>query len=943
MPNNLNHNNAIKGRSLKLALLPIAGITLILTALLAALYLTQLSKISLERGYHLSRLFAQLTYQSMHNRLLLQSVVHTSVTDSDIIAVRVYDLNKSPLIHSGPRFSPEANINPEKFGLDPSHQELSDSTLYIVPIHADHDAFAPFGWLIVEISTDDFTLLEYKTLLLAILAGLIAACLSAYLVIGYSRQIGEGIDQILKGIKQLKKGQHDLHIEATELTEFDDVFNALNSLALGLKETQDDIQRNIDQSIEDLRETLETIEIQNIELDLARKEAVEASRVKSDFLANTSHEIRTPLNGIIGFTSLLLKTTVSEQQREYLRTIQSSSQGLLTIINDVLDFSKIETGRLQLDYIPLHLRHVIEDAMQIMAPAAHEKNIQLILHIDRKLPSHLLGDPLRLKQILTNLVSNAIKFSSGGNVIINAALKATEETQVEVEISVQDSGVGVSEQDREKLFQAFSQIDTSNTRKHGGTGLGLAVSKGLIRRMNGEIGVKSSGQGGALFWFTARFGVEQESYQQEATHLLANCHFGIYSANEQLANHMREIIKAESGVLFTGNSIAEILTLVKSQSQINQPLEVVFYDIEPQLERNFDLQNLAEFVNKLLLHYSCKTVFLTTPSARRAIEHNLTNIQCEYLEKPLIQSRVLSLLRNELMPEKEETKLGRKIAPFDTRPKILAVDDNPANLQLVGELLNGLGMDVTLASDGKQAIELAERQLFDLIFMDLQMPIMDGIEATKVIRNKESGKRRTPIVALTAHAMAEQKSQLLLAGMDDYLSKPVSEAQLAHIINRWLKARNLQKNWLKLERSTDALTPDIDVAPESPKIVDLNRSLVLANNKPNLAKDMLSMLLIGLKSDQDNIKLHHSTNDYDALEAVVHRLHGGCCYCGVEALRLAAHDLDKSLQCKDYSAIKEQVERLDCQINNLQNWASEHDLDILFEIEEQEAGALSSK
>ena len=241
MPNKLNHSRVLKGRSLKLALLPIAGITLILTALLASLYITQLSKISLERGYHLSRLFAQLTYQSMHNRLLLQSVAHTSVTDGDIVAVRVYDLNKSPLIHSGPRFSADADINPEKFGLDPSHQKLDDSTLFIVPIHADHDAFAPFGWLIVEISNDDFTLLEYKTFLLAMLAGLAAAFFSSYLVIGYSRQIGQGIDQILLGIKQLKKGKLDLHIESTELNEFDDVFAGLNSLALDLKENQDEI------------------------------------------------------------------------------------------------------------------------------------------------------------------------------------------------------------------------------------------------------------------------------------------------------------------------------------------------------------------------------------------------------------------------------------------------------------------------------------------------------------------------------------------------------------------------------------------------------------------------------------------------------------------------------------------------------------------------------
>ncbi|UTA46280.1 response regulator [Simiduia sp. 21SJ11W-1] len=932
---------SIKRRSLRIALLPTALLTLALALLLTGLYVHQLGKLSIDRGYHLSRLLSQLTYQSMHNRLLLQSVVQTSVSDGDIRAVRVYDLNRNPLIHAGNSFSLVAQLDPARFALDANHQILDDSTLFIVPIHADHDSFAPFGWLAVEISNDDYTLLEYQTLLLALVLGMAAAIASGAIALNYGQQLSTSLNDLKLGLQQLQSGALNTRLEGSNLPELNELLTAFNKLALSLKESREEIQRNMDQSIEDLRETLETIEIQNIELDLARKEAVEASRVKSDFLANTSHEIRTPLNGIIGFTSLLLKTPLTDQQKEYMRTIQHSSQGLLTIINDVLDFSKIESGRLQLDYVPMQLRQVVEEAMQIMAPAAHEKHIQLILLIDRSLPTHLLGDPLRLKQVLTNLVSNAIKFSHGGNVIIRAELKQLEETQVEVSITVEDSGVGVSEQDRSKLFQAFSQADSSNSRKHGGTGLGLAVSKGLIKRMHGEIGVKNSDTGGALFWFTAQFGIEQESYQQQPQHQLANCHFAMLSNNTQLCTQVKEIVGAESGKIILAKSTQELVALVKKQAQINMPVEAIFYDIEPQQERRLDFKDLNELICQMRDHYSCNMFLLGTPSARRVVEHNLPDQTGNFLEKPITQARLLNMIRAGLTPEKEETRIGQQ-SSFDHKPSILAVDDNPANLQLVGELLSGLGMDVTLASDGKQAVEIADKQIFDMVFMDLQMPIMDGIEATKIIRSRELGKRRTPIVALTAHAMAEQKSQLLLAGMDDYLSKPVSEAQLAHVINRWLKARKMHAGWIK--EIHELQTPKIETTqPEAgskvQRVVDLQESLALANNKPHLARDMLSMLLNTLESDQQSIQQSFASEDYKTLESTVHRLHGGCCYCGVAKLREAAHDLDRSLQAKETGKLEIQIERLNIEIDALLQWGKSHDVDVLFAADETEVSS----
>ena len=269
-----------------------------------------------------------------------------------------------------------------------------------------------------------------------------------------------------------------------------------------LQNAQEELQHSIDQATEDVRQNLETIEIQNIELDLARKEALEASRIKSEFLANMSHEIRTPLNGILGFTHLLQKSELTPRQLDYLGTIEKSADSLLGIINEILDFSKIEAGKLVLDSIPFNLRDLLQDTLTILAPAAHAKQLELVSLVYRDTPLSLVGDPLRLKQILTNLVSNAIKFTREGTIVARAMLEEEHEDSVQLRISIQDTGIGLSNQDVRALFQAFSQADNSLSRQPGGTGLGLVISKRLIEQMGGEIGVDSTPGEGSEFWIS---------------------------------------------------------------------------------------------------------------------------------------------------------------------------------------------------------------------------------------------------------------------------------------------------------------------------------------------------------------------------------------------------------------------------------------------------------
>src|SRR5690554_4080289 len=354
-------------------------------------------------------------------------------------------------------------------------------------------ATASFSWNTGSVKARLRRRETYQALLISLMLVVGGVLLSLLVSLRLSRAFTVPVFQLNEAVAKLKEGKLDTRVYTRAGPEFEQLESGLNEMASELSQAQAEIQQNIDQATGDLRETLETIEIQNIELDFARKEALEASRIKSEFLANMSHEIRTPLNGIIGFTELLLKSPLPRQQRDHLNTIRKSSEILLTIINDILDFSKIEAGKLILDRVPFQLRDIVEEVMVMLAPAAHAKNLDLVPLVYNDVPDNIMGDPLRVKQVITNLVNNAIKFTQTGEVVLRASLEDEdkEANRVTLRLSVTDSGVGLSRAQQQSLFNAFSQADASIVCQYGGTGLGLAISKRLVEEMGGEIGLES--------------------------------------------------------------------------------------------------------------------------------------------------------------------------------------------------------------------------------------------------------------------------------------------------------------------------------------------------------------------------------------------------------------------------------------------------------------------
>jgi len=926
----------IKTQIWRLVLFPALGVTLILAFTLTYLYLAQLNKFVSQRGGALSEKLADISAETLsrNDPDLLRSVIEASLEEPYIRAVELYLKDSGTTIHSGPRMLPLVNPAPADLS-QPQQRETPKSIRFAHPVPGRNGAPSP-GWIEVELLASPFLVLRYQTILITLVLTLVCLALCAWFSTRLYKRLTRPLNQIRETIQGMARGQMDRRLPSMESRELDELARAVNDTAESLEQAHRDMQVNIDQSTEDLRETLETIEIQNIELNMARKEALEASRIKSEFLANTSHEIRTPLNGILGFTNLALKTDLDEQQKEYLETIRDSSQNLLTVINDILDFSKIESGKLTLDYVPLPLRKVVEEAVHILAPDAHEKNLQLVTLLDDNLPLHLLGDPLRFKQVLTNLVSNAIKFSQQGNIVVHAALINRQETQLTLKVSVSDNGIGLTAEQKERLFSAFNQADTSSSREYGGTGLGLVICKGLVERMGGEIGVESQPEQGARFWFTARLGIDKSLPDAPAERLLLGERALICSDNPPSGHQLEQLLHLWQADTDTISSIHDIFPALRKAQERDDAFRLVFMDIAPS-ERKLQAPLLESLTQQLRREFDCILIACCTPAHQRLFRQGVDKCSTTFINKPISYEALLETLARQMdIPLKRpgDTQSKGQNAGGKPAARILVVDDNPANLQLAGELLRGLNTEVVLATSGKEALEWCRKQEFDLIFMDIQMPGMDGIETTKRLRI-DHPRRRTPIIALTAHSMTEQKAELLIAGMDDCVSKPVSENQLAHIVNRWVPLNGRQAVEGPIQGTpTQPRLPAIELAEdEQPSPVDIPLCLKLANHKPTLARDMLEMLIKNLSGERDAINQAFDNQDFEQLEELVHRLYGSCCYCGVPRLKRISGLLDKILQAHQYDQVASPIKALDNEVDEILRWAYERDISALFDVD----------
>lgn len=904
----------IRSRVLLLALLPASLMALVLGSYFTWLQQNELRTQLLQRGKMIAEQLAPLAAPALARQApaQLERIAAQALEQTDVRAVAFLAADRTRLAHAGPSM---LNQPPSGgTGTQLLQRTGNDATRYLMPVFGHHRDLATdavpaeaerlLGWVEIELSHDGTLLRGYRNLFTSLLLIIVCLSLTALLAVRMSRTINGPINRIKHTVNQLKDGHLEERLPAMGSHELDELAAGINRMAETLHSAHEELQHSIDQATEDVRQNLETIEIQNIELDMARKEALEASRIKSEFLANMSHEIRTPLNGILGFTHLLQKSELTPRQLDYLGTIEKSADNLLGIINEILDFSKIEAGKLVLDSIPFNLRDLIQDTLTILAPAAHAKQLELLSLVYRDTPLSLVGDPLRLKQILTNLVSNAIKFTREGTIVVRAMLEDDQDETVQLRISVQDTGIGLSPQDVRTLFQAFSQADNSLSRQPGGTGLGLVISKRLIEQMGGEIGVDSTPGEGSQFWISLNLPRAHDDAEEQPVQVLVGRRVAIVDGHD-LARQALEHQLEDCGLavsLFA--SYDQLLQGVQAAAQAGQPFE--FAVLGANLG-SLAPEQLGQY-HQQLERLGCQCVVLCPTTEQPLYHPYLPNAHGQLLAKPTCTRKLRRLLVELIQPRRPASEQrpgnGQRV------PKILCVDDNPANLLLVQTLLEGMGAEVLAVDNGYAAVQAVQDEPFDLVLMDVQMPGMDGRACTEQIRQWESSQRGQPlpIVALTAHAMANEKRALLHSGMDDYLTKPISERQLAQVVMKWT---GLSLGAPPPERTSERPADSTEL-----KVLDPEEGLRLAAGKPDLAADMLTMLLASLESDRDAIRAAREAADRTAMIERVHRLNGASRYCGVPQLR-AACQRSETLLKQDSPQAQVALDELDRAIDRL--------------------------
>ena len=643
-------------------------------------------------------------------------------------------------------------------------------------------------------------------------------------------------------------------------------------------------------------ELLRGLQEQNKALEHANEQALEATRAKSNFLANMSHEIRTPMNAIIGMSHLLSKTELTAKQQDYIRKIETPAKHLLSIINDILDYSKIEAGMLRLSEVNFEVSDIADTLFDLFTDRCHEKGLEFKVTVADDAQSTLTGDVIRLEQILINLVNNAIKFTESGGVFVHINIANDSSNTTKLNASVRDTGIGIPRKNQDKLFSSFQQADDSITRRFGGTGLGLAICKNLVALMKGSIGLDSTEGLGSTFKFSVPIAkIDTKITKTGDIHLRRAL---IVDDSASARSIMESLLESHADEIECSASGLEAVKLVLEADQSGAPFDVVFLDWQmPEI----DGLTLADEIRNLSLRQTPRVILATGYNHETTYSALGEGLIDALLTKP-VTARALTdaLSLGHVAPSLSKSPQNSRLQW--NKKNALVVEDNALNQEIAQALLEEAGLLVTLADNGKIAVNLFERQIFDVIFMDMQMPVMDGLVATKHIRAIERDKR-TPIIAMTANAMDSDRQQCLEAGMDDHISKPVDPKQLLITLNRWLPADNQATDHVTTGQAAsphaairiagvEEIEPTEETGETEAKAIDLEAGLMRANGNLALLHKLYRHFINLYGSDSAD----ESNESIEARIRWAHTLKGNAAALGANHLSALAQKLEQTLK-----------------------------------------------